>query len=89
MKIQFLKPYTDPADPNRVYQPGWVAEFTDADAQRAIDAGFAKPASPDAFCRKYAAPELVSTDCVPQSMSLHELTEQRPQAAPKTARFRL
>lgn len=64
MKIQFLKTYRDPYDTNRYYQPGWVAEFTDTDAERAIAEGFAKPAPVDAFCRKYAAPNLITSDCV-------------------------
>lgn len=65
MKIQFITTYPDPYNPDRVYQPGWVAEFTDADGQVAIDAGAAKLAPADAFCRKYKAPELVSDECVP------------------------
>lgn len=60
MKILFIKPYADPIDPTRVYQPGWVAEFTDPDGQRAIDAGVATLAPAGAFCRKGAAP---SFDC--------------------------
>lgn len=101
MKIQFLKTYRDPYDPNRYYQPGWVAEFTDPDAERAIEAGFAKPAPVDAFSRKYAAPELVSSECVVtppldggfaatgEKIALDELTAEKPQAVPKTARFKL
>lgn len=70
MKIQFITPYPDPYDPGRVYQTGWVAEFTDADGQRAIDAGGAKLAPADAFCRKYTSPELVSEECVPTGESI-------------------
>ena len=75
MKIQFITPYSDPYNPARVYQPGWVAEFTDGDGQKAIDAGAAKLAPADAFCRKYAAPELVSSECVPtgETITLAEL----------------
>lgn len=57
MKIQFIKPYTDPYDSARIYKPGWVAEFTDPDAERAIADGFAKPAPADAFSRKYLSIE--------------------------------
>lgn len=56
MKILFLKTYRDPYDPARYYQPGWVAEFTDADAERAISEGFAEPAPAGAYSRKGAAP---------------------------------
>ena len=58
MRILFLKPYPDPYNPTRTYQPGWVAEFTDADGQRAIDAGVAELAPPGALSRKGAAPSL-------------------------------
>jgi hypothetical protein len=70
MKIQFLKTFRDPYDSNRYYQPGWVAEFTDPDAGRVIEAGFAKPAPVNAFCRKYAAPNLVSADCVTTTITM-------------------
>ena len=111
MKIQFEKPYPDPYNAARVYLRGWVAEFTDPDAQRAIADGYAKPAPPDAFSRKYTAPDLVSSDCVAptsppavekafapkewevtttgEEIALDELTEQKPQSVPKTARFKL
>lgn len=56
MKILFLKTYRDPYNPARYYQPGWVAEFTDPDAERAIAEGFAEPAPAGAFSRKGAAP---------------------------------
>lgn len=87
MKIRFIAPYTDPYDASRVYQPGWVAEFTDPDGQRAIDAGAAEQVSADVRSWKYTG-ATVSTDCVPtgQSLTLDELvapeveqkTEKRP-----------
>lgn len=75
MKIQFITQYPDPYNPARVYQPGWVAEFTEPDGQRSIDAGAAKLAPADAFCRKYKAPELVSEECVPtgEQITLEQL----------------
>ena len=102
MKIQFTKTYLDPTVPGRFFQPGWVAEFTDADAERAIAAGFAVPAPVDAFCRKYAAPELVSAECVTtaptpewtftktdKTIEIDELIAEKPQVVPKTGRFKL
>lgn len=56
MRIKFIRQYEDPHLPGRFYLPGWVAEFTDPDGQRAIEAGAAEPAPDGAFSRKGAAP---------------------------------
>ena len=82
MRILFTAPYPDPYTPGRIYQPGWVAEFTDADGQRAIDAGAATLAPEGAFSRKGDAP---SFDCVApldgpiaptgESLTLDKLTD--------------
>lgn len=79
MKIQFITQYPDPYNPARVYQPGWVAEFTEPDAQAAISAGAAEPAPPDAMCRKYASAALVTSECVPtgEHITLAELKQNK------------
>jgi hypothetical protein len=69
MKIRFIQPYPDPYNPSRTYQPGWVAEFTDPDGQRAIDAGAAEQVGDDVRSWKYTG-ATVSTDCVPTGESL-------------------
>ena len=40
MKIKFLKEHTDGF--GKTYQPGWVAEWSQPDAERAIKEGFAQ-----------------------------------------------
>jgi len=76
MKIKFLQPYTDPYNPAKTFQPGWVAEFADPDAQAAIDGGFAEPVSAGIYSRRYADTSKVSTECAPTgaSITLAELT---------------
>ncbi|MCB0574050.1 MAG: hypothetical protein KDC61_05740 [Saprospiraceae bacterium] len=63
MKIQFIKTYEDPLMPGRFFQPGWVAEFTDPEGQRVIDAGYAKEVP--AETRSWKSGPALFTDCVP------------------------
>lgn len=74
MKIKFTKPYPDPYNPVRVYLPGWVAEFTDADAERAIAAGFAQPAPPGAYSRKGESFECAAPSGPPEKQLAGEFT---------------
>ena len=60
MKIQFLKPHTD--DHGKAYQPGWVADWSEPDANAAIAKGIAKPAPEGAYPRKTSAPVF---ECAP------------------------
>jgi hypothetical protein len=68
MKIQFLKPHTD--DYGKAYQPGWVADWSEPDANAAIAKGFAKLAPEGAYPRKTSAP--VFECAVPPSAPLAE-----------------
>ena len=87
MKIKFSQPYTDHRNPAKTFQPGWVAEFSDPDAQAAIDGGFAEPVSDGIYSRRYAGTSKVSTECVPTgtSITLAELTgePEKPKALKK------
>lgn len=56
MKIQFIKPHTDAF--GKTYQSGWVADWSQPDAERAILDGFAIIAPLGAYPRKQAAPVL-------------------------------
>lgn len=98
MKIQFVKQHTDAF--GKTYLPGWVADWSEPDAKAAIAAGVAVEAPPGAYPRKHAAPvfECAAPESLPLSgdmeatgeeIALEELTAQKPQAVPKTARFKL
>ena len=54
MKIEFIKPHTDGF--GKTYQPGWVADWAQPDAERAIEEGFAVVAPEGAYPRKQPAP---------------------------------
>ena len=56
MKIQFTNLHTDDFD--KTYQPGWVADWSQPDAERAIEEGFAVVAPEGAYPRKQPAPVL-------------------------------
>lgn len=84
MKIKFLKAYPDPANPAKTFKPGWVAEFSEPDAQAAIDGGYAQQVSADIRARRYEAQQ-VSAECVPTgtSITLKELTGKKPKETKK------
>jgi len=84
MKIKFLKPYPDPYNPAKTYLPGWVAEFSDPDAQAVIKGGFAHEVSSDVRARRYEAQQ-VSTECAPTgtTITLTELTGKKPKETKK------
>lgn len=54
MMIEFIKPHTDGF--GKTYLRGWVAEWAQPDAERAIEEGFARRAPAGAFARKAPAP---------------------------------
>lgn len=85
MKIKFLQIYTDPNNPSKTFQPGWVAEFSDPDAKVAIDGGFAESVSDGIYSRRYANTAELSTECVPTgtSITLAELTGEPEPEKPK------
>lgn len=98
MKIQFTKQHTDPF--GKTYLPGWVADWSQPDGERAIAEGFAIHAPEGAYPRKQAAPVLECATPAPlplsgdmeatgQEIDLDELKAEKPQVVPKTARFKL
>ena len=84
MKIKFLKAYPDPANPAKTFQAGWVAEFSEPDAQAAIDGGYAHPVTSDIHARRYETQQ-ISTECVPTgtSITLKELTGKKSKETKK------
>lgn len=64
MKVKYKKTHTD--EYNDTYQPGWVAEHTDAEGQRRIDLGVCEQVDDNARAFKYKAGAPLSIDeCVP------------------------
>lgn len=51
MKVRYTKTYTD--EFGDVFQPGWVAEHTDADGARRIALGVCEEVNPEARAFKY------------------------------------
>ena len=64
MKVKYTKVFTDEYGDN--FQPGWVAEHTDSEGQRRIDAGVCIEVNPEARAFKYKLDAPLSIDeCVP------------------------
>jgi hypothetical protein len=64
-KIRFAKTYTTPDPDNFTFQPGWVAEFSDSDAERLVSDGYGAIVPPDTRCRRTPAAAPVSAECIP------------------------
>lgn len=63
MKVKYTKTYTD--EFSDVFQPGWVAEHTDAEGARRIALGVCVEVDKDARAFKYAPDAQLSIDaCV-------------------------
>ena len=63
MKVQYLKKHTD--EHGFVFESGWTAEHTDAEAQRRIDDGICQKVADGAYPRRQ---EVVVMECaVPSS----------------------
>ena len=64
MKVQYTKEHTDQY--GDTFQPGWVAEHTDAEAQRRIDLGLCVQADKEARSRRQTIKAPPSVECVPE-----------------------
>ena len=63
MKVQYTKTYTDKF--NHTFEPGWVAEHSDAEGQRRIDAGVCIKVSNEARTFKLKPVQAPALLCVP------------------------
>lgn len=69
MKLKYTKTYTD--EFGDVFQPGWVAEHTDAEGARRIALGVCEEVNPEARAFKYKmdAPLSIEECVTPSAMS--------------------
>lgn len=65
MKVKYIKVHTD--EYGDTYQPGWVAEHTDAEAQRRISLGVCLEVDQDSRSRRQAPEVAPSVECVPDA----------------------
>lgn len=65
MKVRYCKTYTD--EFGDTFQPGWVAEHTDADAERRIALGVCEQVSEDAKALKLAPSAELQLECAEPS----------------------
>lgn len=65
MKVQYKQSYTD--EFGHKFQPGWVAEHTDAEAERRIALGVCLRVSNDARTFQLKPAKTAVTECVPES----------------------
>ena len=64
MKVKYTKTFTD--EYGDTYQPGWVAEHTDAESARRVAAGVCVEVDSEARSRRQAPEVLPSLECVPE-----------------------
>ena len=64
MKVKYTKTHTD--EFGDTYEPGWVAEHTDAEGARRIALGVCEEVDQEARSRRQAPEVSVSIECVPE-----------------------
>lgn len=80
MKVKYIQTYKD--EYNDTYQPGWVAEHTDAEGARRIALGVCEEVNPEARAFKYKPDAPLSIDeCVPPAQSEDKHIWVNPEAA--------
>lgn len=65
MKVKYIKKHTD--EYNDTFQPGWVAEHTNAEGARRIALGVCVEVDQEARSRRQAPEIQASVECVPEA----------------------
>jgi hypothetical protein len=72
-KVRFTKAYTTPDPDNFTFHPGWVAEFSDSDADRLVSDGYGTGVPYDTRCRRNAVTADISAECIPPQSNATEV----------------